>query len=256
MGRQKHRPSQNCVLHNNKKTHSYQVIRRRVSKNHARGWGRQESVGHSIIVFLFVNEQYMKVFENLVIYLSVTYCTVIMVSTRSDSRFIMRQGLVSFCWRIEGLLRSQTPGRWKESWKWEVSISSKMMFQDVSQISKAMKFKASFRIARALCCFVFIANLKHRKEENNGTYVKKCLRWGFISEERSWEQQSEGHPESIRAKPFQNSAYECALKVWQGSRDSSFCYNPPFFISHWSVLLKLYTWIKCVSILKRYNNTL
>lgn len=157
----------------------------------------------------------------------------------------MRQGLVSFeksnSWSVEGVV--------------EVSISSKMMFHHVSQISKAMKFKTSFRLVRALCSFVFIANLKHRKEENNGTYVKKCLRWGFISEERSWEQQSEGHRESIRAKPFQNSAYECALKVWQGNRDSSFCYTSPCFISHWSVLLKLYTWIKRVSILKRYNNT-
>ncbi len=32
----------------------------------------------------------------------------------------MSQASVSFCWRIEGLLRSQAPDRWKESWKWEV----------------------------------------------------------------------------------------------------------------------------------------
>lgn len=35
---------------------------------------RQERVGHSIIVFLFVSEQYMKIFENLVIFLSFSIC--------------------------------------------------------------------------------------------------------------------------------------------------------------------------------------
>lgn len=117
-----------------------------------------------------------------------------------------------------------------------------------------------FHHVRALCCFVFIASLKHRKWENNSSTMAPM--WSSAYDEVSF-QKKDLESSSQRAIPgllepnhFRIQLMNVHFKSDRAIETVHFATILHFFISHWSVLLKLYTWIKCVSILKRYNNTL
>ncbi len=183
----------------------------------------------------------MKDLENVLIFLSVTDCTVIMVYIMFHNEpgfsFLLlknrRPVEKSSSWSVEGVMEVRSP-----RWCFRMRVRSQRQWN--------LKHPFVLCVHGAVLFLLRIWSTEKRKT--------MAPAWGSACDEVSF-QKKDLESSSQRAIPslLEPNRMNVHLKSDRAIETLHFA---PFFISHWSVLLKLYTWIKCVSILKRYNNTL